>query len=303
LGFPCDYRPICARNPVANPDPMNILNTDYKKAGVVMSSGFFGFFAHTGFIKALEELGIKPAGYAGTSAGALVAAFCAGGLSASQIAAHLTGLKKKDFWDPDYLSLVLKSLVLLKGWTGLLKGHAFRLLLDGFLPVRTFEECPVPCCIVGTDLTGKSKKVFTQGNLTAAVHASGAVPGLFKPACIDGRYYVDGGLVDKAPVRELYELIKPELIIVHYLPTRCLEYPEDYFLRKKFTTLKIANLTSAIAREAEYKLQCDYVRTNGCRVVEISPEVTKVNPGSLEKGPLAIEQAYRFALNYLKSQS
>jgi len=56
-----------------------------KQVGVVFSSGFFGFFAHAGCLKALEELGIRPAGYAGTSSGAIVAAFAAAGLPADAV--------------------------------------------------------------------------------------------------------------------------------------------------------------------------------------------------------------------------
>jgi NTE family protein len=56
-----------------------------KQVGVVFSSGFSGFFAHAGCLKALEELGIRPAGYAGTSSGAIVAAFAAAGLPADAV--------------------------------------------------------------------------------------------------------------------------------------------------------------------------------------------------------------------------
>lgn len=44
----------------------------------VMSSGFFEFFAHAGFLQALEGLGVRPDAYAGTSSNALVVAYAAG---------------------------------------------------------------------------------------------------------------------------------------------------------------------------------------------------------------------------------
>ena len=49
---------------------------------LAMSSGFFGFFAHTGMLAALEEAGVLPAEVAGSSAGALVAGLWASGIDA-----------------------------------------------------------------------------------------------------------------------------------------------------------------------------------------------------------------------------
>jgi NTE family protein len=56
-----------------------------KKVGLVFSSGFIGFFAHAGCLKAIEEFGIKPIGYAGASSGAIVSACASAGMSAQAI--------------------------------------------------------------------------------------------------------------------------------------------------------------------------------------------------------------------------
>ena len=98
-----------------------------KRIGVVFSSGFFGFFAHAGCLKALEELGIEPVGYAGTSSGAIAAAFAAAGLSAAQISAVLFNLRKQDFWDPEpWYKTAASALKLFRGSLGYLKGERFR---------------------------------------------------------------------------------------------------------------------------------------------------------------------------------
>src|SRR5690606_14944306 len=60
-----------------------------KRVGVVLSAGYFGFFGHAGFIAALRGVGLEPAAYAGTSAGALVAALAASGLEPQEITARL----------------------------------------------------------------------------------------------------------------------------------------------------------------------------------------------------------------------
>jgi predicted acylesterase/phospholipase RssA len=52
---------------------------------VVFSSGFFGFFAHAGFLAALRELDINPVGYSGSSSGAILAAMAASGMTEAYI--------------------------------------------------------------------------------------------------------------------------------------------------------------------------------------------------------------------------
>ena len=76
---------------------------------LTLSSGFFSFFAHTGMLAALEEQDLLPQRVTGSSAGALVAACWASGLSTAELKNILFELKRSDFWDPGF------------GW-GLLKG-------------------------------------------------------------------------------------------------------------------------------------------------------------------------------------
>ena len=69
------------------------------RIGVVFSSGFFGFFAHAGFLASIRDLGLSPIGYGGASSGAIIAAMAASGMGAQDIRTILFGIKKDDFWD------------------------------------------------------------------------------------------------------------------------------------------------------------------------------------------------------------
>lgn len=262
-----------------------------KKIGVVMSSSFFGFFAHAGFLSALRELGIPVAGYAGTSAGALAGAFAATGMEPSAAYEMLMNLQKEDFWDPDYRTGLRRGIRLFRGWTGLLQGNSLRKLLADHLPVLTFEECRTSLCIVATNLSKRSKQVFSEGSIIDAVHASSAVPGLFQAVEIEGEYFVDGGLVTKAPVLDLYRMLTPDVLIVHYIPSKDLSLHGHAFLRKTFTAYRISNLATTICRHREYELECEYVRHLGCRVIEITPPDLRIGPRSLAKGGTAFAQA------------
>ena len=68
--------------------------------GLVMSSGFFSFFAHTGFMTVLEDEGLLPRRISGSSAGALVGAAWAARVDAPRLADELLRLERRHFWDP-----------------------------------------------------------------------------------------------------------------------------------------------------------------------------------------------------------
>ncbi len=273
------------------------------KVGVVFSSGFFGFYAHGGFLAALRELGIGATGYSGASSGAILAAMAAAGMSTQEIKDMLFGLRKRDFWDPDPLPLVIKAaLCLFKGYSGYVRGKKFLNLLER-LVVRTFEECQRPLVVVATNITENRGEIFTSGPLSLAVAASGAVPGLFKPVEIGGNLYVDGGLVCKAPVMALAQETRPEKLIVHFIPSSNLEKPQNFFLQKKLTPWHIHGQAVSIARERAYRMELALARARGIEVVEVRTKTPVLGPGSLERGPEAYYAAKAQTLERLKGLS
>ena len=138
---------------------------------LAMSSGFFGFFAHAGFVAALDELGLQPASYAGSSAGALVGACRASGLGVDEIRETFFSLTKEDFWDPRRVP---------RG--GLLRGKLFRDKLRSMLK-PTFRDAD-PIVISVFDVLSRQTRVRREGDLPLAVHASCAVPLMFEPDTI-----------------------------------------------------------------------------------------------------------------------
>jgi len=267
--------------------------------GVVFSSGFFGFFAHAGVLSALRGRGIHPAGYAGTSSGAIVAAMAACGMPDAEIRDILFRLRKTDFWDPEPPASLLQALLRgLRGYTGYLRGGGFSRLLER-IPVRRIEACPIPLVIAATDLTRRKEAVLAEGDLIRAIHASGAVPGLFKPVHVNGSWCVDGGMVDKAPVRALADRIRPARILVHFLSSENLSAPNDAFLDKRFTPWHIHSLSVNIARRTAYEHQCEIARQQGIEVVEIRTNPPSVGPNRLDRGPEAYDRAREQTLRVL----
>lgn len=272
-----------------------------KKVAVIFSSGFFGFYAHAGFLAALRESGIRPAAWAGTSAGAIIAALAASGTDDERIKGFLFSLKKGDFWDPQPAASMLIALMRgFRGFGGYLKGERFLSLLREVLPVKSFEECKVPLFVAATDLTLRREKVFSRGDLPRAVCASCAVPMLFSPVEIDGSLLVDGGVTSKAPIKAVIAAERPDILIIHYIASRGVEGEGNPFLRRAFTPWFIHDLAFDIARLESYGHQKALAAEAGVRVIEINTNAPPVGPGSLERGPAAYEHSRIRGLEALK---
>lgn len=151
---------------------------------LTMSSGFFSFYAHTGFLTALEDAGLLPARVSGSSAGALVGAAWAAGVDAPVLAAELERLERRDFWDPGI-------------GPGLLRGRLFREKMESLLSVPSFDRCRVPAAVSVFDVRTRSTHVLDAGEIAPAICASCAVPFLFHPVRINRRAYLDGGILDR----------------------------------------------------------------------------------------------------------
>jgi NTE family protein len=171
---------------------------------LAMSSGFFGFFAHAGFVRALDEEGLRPVGASGSSAGALVASFLAAGLAPAESAELLTALERDQFWDP-------------APGLGFLRGELFRRKLEASLPVSSFERCAIPLAISTYDALGHRTRVFEKGALVPAIYASCAVPFMFQPIFDDGRPLWDGGVLDRPG---LAGVPKGARVLYHHLASR-----------------------------------------------------------------------------------
>ncbi|MCF8129253.1 MAG: patatin-like phospholipase family protein [Deltaproteobacteria bacterium] len=281
------------------PDSSTSANA-YGRIGVAFSSGFFGFFAHAGFLAALREMNLVPSAYAGASSGAIVAAMAASEMPDSAIRALLFNVKKSDFWDPDPLPRVLAgALRLFRGYAGYLKGNGFAALLEK-LPVKQIEACHWPLAISAVDITHKKEKIFTQGNLIKAAQASGSVPMLFKPTKIEGALYLDGGISGKAPVEALADLCDLDRILIHFIASENVKQEGNGFMKKRFTPWRMQHIAINTARMADYERQKRIVRLRGVEVVEINTGGPAMGPNSLNKGPAVYEASRASALMALR---
>lgn len=192
---------------------------DTPRIGIVLSSGGTrGVYAHTGFLQAIENLGIPVHAVAGCSAGAFTGGIIASGTTMDQWLESLAQIKTRDFWTPRSSLHLLWRSVVLKGrnFYGISPTHTFRKLVENNLQAKTFEACQVPFYTVAFHLESITKKLFSTGELAPRILASSALPVLYDPVAIDNEHYCDGALVNIAPIDTICEQHELDLIIVHH---------------------------------------------------------------------------------------
>ncbi len=161
--------------------------------GLALGGGAARGFAHIGVIKALESQGIFPNLVVGTSAGSVIAALYASGYRGTELQKIALSL--------DEAAITDWALPFSGRFGGMIKGDALQTMVNRLVKNQVIENMPMPLGIVGTDLQTGNGVLFQRGDTGQAVRASCSIPGVFQPTIIQGREYVDGGLVSPVPVR------------------------------------------------------------------------------------------------------
>ena len=165
---------------------------------LVLGSGAARGFAHIGVIKSLESQGIRPNMVVGSSAGSVIAALYASGYSGLDL--NRIGLNLDEAAIADW------AYPFAGRFGGLIKGDALQNMVNREVQNKTIEQMAIPLGIVATELQTGKGILFRRGDTGLAVRASCSVPGVFQPATIQGKEYVDGGLVAPVPVRYAQEM-------------------------------------------------------------------------------------------------
>jgi NTE family protein len=176
------------------------------KIGIALGSGGARGFAHVGVLKSLIEEDIPIDLIAGSSMGALVAAFYGAGYDMNTMVKLSTSFRRKY-----YLDFTIPKM-------GFIAGRKVKDLVKFFTKGKKIEELSIPVGIVATDLIKGERVVFTEGNLSEAVRASISIPGIFVPEKINGRLYIDGGVIDRVPVSVVKDMGADIVIAIDVSP-------------------------------------------------------------------------------------
>jgi NTE family protein len=216
---------------------------------LALSSGFFGFYAHAGVVQVLEDAGLLPSALSGSSSGALVAGLWAGGLDAVDMRRELLALERSHFWDP---------------WPGLglLRGRKLQTKLEELLRHRTFEAARTKVTVSVFDVAARRTRVIDRGPLAPAMHASCALPVLFQPVRVEGRWCADGAVLDRPGIAGVAQGTR---VLYHHLRSRSPWHRGSNPQRR------------VPVREGLVPLVID--------------DLPRVTPFTLENGPVAFERA------------
>jgi NTE family protein len=185
------------------------LVNDKTKIGYALGGGAARGLSHIGVLKVLHDHGISPDIIAGTSIGALIGALYAGGLEPNEIEKLALGLDWKKLIYLADLTLPLN---------GLFQGKRVVSLLRSIIGDSTFSQLRCAFACITTDIISGEQVVLREGSLIEAVRASISIPGIFTPVALNGRYLVDGGLVNSVPVSVCREMGAQYVIGVKVTP-------------------------------------------------------------------------------------
>ncbi len=160
------------------------------KIGLALGSGSARGWSHIGVLRALIDRGIKPTIITGSSTGSLVAAsYASDQLDALETWART--LTKVDVWR-------LLDATLSGG--GVMRGNRLMRTVGEHLEDRAIETLPRPFGAVAVDLHTGKEVWIQKGSMLHAIRASSGLPGLFTPMRHEGRWLIDGGVLNPVPV-------------------------------------------------------------------------------------------------------
>jgi NTE family protein len=175
-----------------------------RRVAVVVGSGSVKCAAALGLVNVLQRNRIAIDMLVGCSAGAIYAACVAAGRSTAEAAGMSQRMWTREVTtERDRRSLARALFPRLFGF-----GTEFGLRNDRRMMARLteafgdarIEDMQIPLHLTATDFATGEQAVFSRGRVVDAIRASVALPFLFRPWRIDGRYYVDGFMADPLPV-------------------------------------------------------------------------------------------------------
>ncbi len=160
------------------------------KIGVALGGGAARGWAHIGVLRALMDAGFAPDVVAGTSIGA-VAGGCYVADKLDELEAFARSLTRRRVFG--FLDFNLAG-------SGLITGQRLCDELDDHLADYFIEKMKRKFVAVATEIGAGHEVWLDKGRLVDAMRASYALPGIFRPVNIGGRWLIDGALVNPIPV-------------------------------------------------------------------------------------------------------
>ncbi len=209
---------------------------------LALGGGVARGWAHIGVLRTLVRAGYAPDVVVGTSIGAVV-----GGLYVAD------KLDQLEMWARSLTSRSIFSLLdfSLSG-SGLIGGYRLAKLLEAQIGGACFDNLSRPFAVVATELETGREAWLRDGALLDAMRASYALPGVFAPVKYDGRWMIDGALVNPCPT-SLARAYGGHVVVAVSLHTDVIGEPND-------EKASDAPLLSALHAEASKATPSNWIR-------------------------------------------
>jgi NTE family protein len=175
--------------------------TSSPRIGVVLGGGALKGMAHIGALRAIEEAGIRPALYAGSSIGAMIAAAAASGKTPAQLTERAARFRRRDLFRINHLGMLMERMLS----RSIYLEEPLRTLTQELVAPGTFLDLATPLLVTAVDIEQGVPLVYGRPGLRDvsvrdAVYASCALPGFFPPGVVGTRVCIDGGTTDNLPI-------------------------------------------------------------------------------------------------------
>jgi NTE family protein len=182
-----------------------------RRITVALSGGGIKTAAHLSAVRVLQDAGMAPTRYVATSMGAVMAVGLSLGLPHEELVGRFLTLTRRDVAAIDRTSLLRGIFA-----RSIFREAPLRRALDRGIPVRRFDELPVPLTITTADLDTGELILFGDGGLDAplldVLYATCALPLLYPAGLLVGRRLADGGLRGVVPL-EAAALFPADLVV------------------------------------------------------------------------------------------
>ncbi len=241
-----------------------------KKLGFALGAGGSRGVAHVGFLKAMEEAGIKPDYIVGCSMGSVVGAAYASGMSLERMQKAIKSLRLFDL-----VSIGKKG--------GLFDTKKMRELLRYYIGEVAFEELQIPFHCVAVDMITQSLVEFSEGSVLDAVVASSSIPSVFRPTEKNGMRLIDGGILERVPAAQVKAMGADVVVAVDVLGQRTCRMKMPNAIEVMMETIDIMDNYRTRRRRKDNEDIIDFW---------LEPELGDMSQYSFTEIPLAFEKGY-----------
>lgn len=261
-----------------------------KQLGLALGGGGLRGFAHIGVLQVLHENNIPVDLISGTSAGSIIAALYAAGLSPYDMEEVVLDLKPQDYLDYNISGLCKYLLgLIIPGYKatmdGIIVGRKLEKLMFKLTGGKKLADSRLPLSIIACDINTGREIIFTsqemevenpdytlvtESLISTAVRASISIPATFVPKSWGGMQLVDGGIKDVVPVL-IQKVMGAEYILA-------------INLGKELYEQKVAGIPQIISRTIDIMtFETSDTSEDIFADMVVYPQVPPVNLGDLDK--------------------